>query len=479
MGSPSISLAGSLDGREGLANSVSTLNLDSWKNAITGIGDVTRDRRLSTTFSPAPLLSPLMCRMLYERDFFSGRAADVFPEEALKEGFKFTCVSNPYVDTILNEDLAKEEQFIDALEEALSLGMAMGGALLWPISERDMDPTAPPLWGPPVMGAPIHHWEVVEIDNVGQIENDVWGQPATYGFSTVETGRYFRVSASRLVRARGVRTTRQTRIENAGWELSILQKLVERLRDFGLCSDALSLLMQSPGQTVYKMKGLSSLMASGNQDAILKRIAAVEMQRSAARPIAIDSEDEFRVETIGSLAGIRDLFDAQMYLMSAMMQIPVSILFGKSASGLNATGENDFRGFYARAEKFRKSHVTPVLMGAARLFLLSKGIVLPQDTQVVYPSLWQASDTESASAYATRATADVAYLQAGVLAPAEVRSRFEGENNTGIQLLKDLDAEEIAKGLSDTRAAEAPPATPKAAVEPQASAVQGGNATQG
>ena len=478
MGSPSVSLAGSLDGREGLTDTVSTINLDSWKSVITGIGDAARDRRMSATYEPAPLLNPYVCRILYERDFFSGRAADVFPEEALKEGFKFSCVLNPYVDTILNEDLAKEEQFIDAVEEALSLGMAMGGCLLWPISERDMDPTAPPLWGPPVMGAPIHHWEVVEIDNVGQIENDVWGQPAAYGFSTVETGRYFRVSASRLVRARGVRTSKQTRIENAGWDLSILQKLVERLRDFGLCSDALSLLMQNPGQSIYKMKGLSSLMASGNQDAILKRIAAVEMQRSAARPIAIDSEDDFQVATIGSLTGIRDLFEAQMYLMSAMMQIPVSILFGKSASGLNATGENDFRGFYSRAEKFRKSHVTPLLMGSARLFLLSKGLVLPQDTQVVYPSLWQASDTESATAYATRATADVAYIQAGVLAPEEVRSRFEGENNTGIQLQKDLDAAEIAKGLTQVSEPAPQPQEPEEPAEPQATEpdLEGGDA---
>lgn len=420
---------------------------DGWTNLLSGIGDATRDKRASTTFVPNFLLPPSICRSLYEGDFFAYRAAAVWPEEALRAAFRFKCDSDPLVEEILEEKICKNVGFLETFSLALQIGLAEGGSLLWPVFEDALNFDAPPLCGPPVMGVKIKKWKIIHRENVGSIRLDNWGDPKIYSFSLIDTGDYLDVSASRLVRLPGATTTPMTQQSVQSWDCSIYQRIYEILRDSGMALSSVSLLLQNPHQTVYKMQGLAELFGQADQQTILTRIASVEAQRSAARPVVIDKEDEFSVES-GAFSGVDSIIDRQMYILSSALGVPVAILFGRSAAGLNATGEADFKNFFTRAATYRAQKVFPYLMQCARFVLLSANKVVPGDLEIIGEDLYAPSETERASSYATRATADVAYIQAGVLSNLEVRSRFEGaEEETGIELSEDTSASSLASQI--------------------------------
>jgi hypothetical protein len=422
---------------------------DGWVSVVSGIGDASRDKRMSAQFLPSGVLYPAFCRQLFEGDFFSHRAAAIFPEEALKEPCRFVSDRNPHAEDLLNEELLTPD-FIESVTLSASLGQAMGGALLWPIYLRDMDPDAPPLWGPPVMGSPIRKWKIIERDSVGQLDRDAWGDVSVYGVSLADTGNYLRLSADRLVRFPGATTTPRTKIGNDGWDLSIYQRIYEQLRDAGMSLAGISILLQSPAQAVFKMQGLTELAGQGSWDTIAKRIAAVETQRSAARPIAIDTNDSFDIAD-SKVQGLDAIINKQMEIISAVVGAPITLLFGRSAAGMNATGEADFRGFYAKVAVFRRQKIEPSLLQCARLFLLSKNIIMPSDLKLEWDPLWEPTDQERAQTFQSNSAALVSLVTAGIISPAEARSALEGaEKSTGIELSDDTDLEALAANVMAT-----------------------------
>ena len=112
--------------------------------------------------------------------------------------------------------------------------------------------------------------------------------------------------------------------------------------------------------------------------------------------------------------------------------MPVAVLLGRSPAGLNATGDADTRGWDDVVDGERRTVLLPALERVVRLLLLSREGptrgVEPEGWSVVLPPLRTPTPSEDAALRKAVADTDVAYVQAGVLAPEEVaRSRFRPE----------------------------------------------------
>ena len=99
--------------------------------------------------------------------------------------------------------------------------------------------------------------------------------------------------------------------------------------------------------------------------------------------------------------------------------MPVTVLFGRSPSGLNATGESDRIGWYDTVQAHRDYVILPRGQTLLRLVCLALGVD-PDGWVLECPALLQESDKDYAARQKIVADTDSVYLAAEVLRPEEV-----------------------------------------------------------
>ena len=120
-------------------------------------------------------------------------------------------------------------------------------------------------------------------------------------------------------------------------------------------------VLERKQQAVYTMQGLADALLTDKQNqttdgeqTVRARINLVDNVRSLLNSVVIDggdgtkesTGDEFVINDL-SLSGIKDAVAIQESRVSADTGIPVTVLFGQSANGLNATGESDWKNYYS------------------------------------------------------------------------------------------------------------------------------------
>lgn len=287
-----------------------------------------------------------------------------------------------------------------------------------------------------------------------------FGMPETYQIGDPMFGNWSIVHESRCIRIEGVEVDARRRRQNAGWGHSVLQRPYETLRDFSTAFQAAGYMLSDASQGVFKLHGLIDAIAAKQEAAIQARMQLVDMSRGVARSVLLDAgqNEEFsKVST--SFAGVSDMLDRFMLRLSAAADMPVTILMGRSPSGLNATGESDFRAFYATVESDQKNILKPILQRVYELIAYSLGIRDIDGLDFYFCPLWSPTDKEEADLELAVAQKDQIYLNLGVLHPSEVAlSRYGGGQ---FSQSTEIDVDSRKKELkNDIKMALNPPAPP-------------------
>ena len=183
-------------------------------------------------------------------------------------------------------------------------------------------------------------------------------------------------------------------------------------------------------------------MASASGDnTVMKRLNILNLAKSNTNTAILDANERYEKLTT-NVTGIADLLDRFMLALSAVTRIPVSLLFGRSAAGLNATGDNDVRNFYDAVKQEQESKLRGVLEKLIRYIMISKDGpfdgVEPEDWLLQFVPLWQNTEEQDALTRKLVAETDSMYLDRGVIDASEVAvSRFGGNKwsmNTEIDL---------------------------------------------
>jgi len=161
---------------------------------------------------------------------------------------------------------------------------------------------------------------------------------------------------------------------------------------------------------------------------------AMDMGRSVARAVLIDSEEEFERKST-NVAGLPDLLNWLASRVASALDMPLTRLMGQSPKGLGNEGETDAQFYYDRILKLQNQKVAPWLRRIISLIIWSMGETEPESSDIRFNTLWQSTDQELAEARLTMARADSLYLKSGVLYADEVRrSRFGGRYSFETQI---------------------------------------------
>jgi hypothetical protein len=236
------------------------------------------------------------------------------------------------------------------------------------------------------------------------------------------------IHESRCIRFDGTPTDVLTRQQNAGWTLSILQRVYDRLKKFEHSFDSTEHLLGDASQAVFKFAGLLDAI-SNNQSLIQTRLAIMDETRSVARAVLLDAGDggttpaESFSREATTFTGIADILGLEMMLVACAADMPQTELFGRSPAGLNATGDSDTRKWYDTIASDQTRKLMPKQVRWFTLLAKAKDSpVKKRDAKIKisYKPLWSPTDTEQATVDLTRAQMDVAYITAEVVTAEEV-----------------------------------------------------------
>lgn len=258
------------------------------------------------------------------------------------------------------------------------------------------------------------------------------------------------IHESRVIRFDGEPVDLYMRRRLAGWTLSKLQAPYDVMRQFDMSFQSVANLMSDLSQAVMTINGLAQLI-SNDQKTLQTRMQLVDMQRSTTRMIFLDAENEKFERVATPLTGVSDTMQNMMLRMAAAAEMPVAILFGREPSGLNATGDADFRRFYDMIAGEQMNEVQPKLERLYTLMCKAKdspcnGQLPDGGIEFTWHKLYAPSELEQSTIRSNMATADDLYISNGTLLPEEVAmSRFRsGDIHLDTEIQGDLRRAKLA-----------------------------------
>lgn len=448
-----------------------SLTLDGWTNLLLGLGDPKRDARMSTFFREDKLTDE-GCRKLYGGNFLAAKIIDRPAADMIRAGFDLKAEKQK--DKA--EKVTAEWVRLDVLakfRQAMQWRRAYGGSMILIGANDKQADLSKPLNEEGIQAVDyLNVFDCTEAFVTDWYDNPLgekFGEPRIYRLNPRAMGTggisvMTDVHESRVLRFCGPVVARNDLLHNQGWGDSVLQRAHTVLRDEGVTWDAAAALVNDFSVAVYKIRGLQEAMASDNEGLVLKRLNLLEMCKSFLRGVLIDADGEDYERKPTPLSGLPDVLDRFCMRVSAAGDMPVALVFGRSPGGLNgdSNGEADVRFYYDGIDDRRQNEVVPQLTRLTRVIMLAKGgptsgRELKNWTLVPRP-LWQPDSLTVAQTRAANATADCAYVQAGILLPEEVaESRFGGDTyGEEIELFDDRDAliEEQEQAAAEQQLAE-------------------------
>jgi uncharacterized protein len=458
--------------------------LDSWISAVTGLGNPARDKVKNYNASCYdPPLDIQTLQNLWSGSDLASRIVKSLPEKAMKQGFNVTTS-----DGDMEPDDA-QEQAAEVMAEADRLGLAdkiveadtwgrlygLSGIVLGvsgsgtPDQELDDDRATRLDW-------------IIVVDKLEINVNSYYVDPASEKFGEVETyvikpassGSGSRpdpigviIHETRFIRFGGTMTSRRDRQANAGADLSVLQRVYKVLQQVESNWDSTCLLMSDMSQAVFKVNGLTDLIATGNESLMQARMRFVDMSRSVANAVVLDAEKEDFKREPTPMGGVVEVLQQSWQRCASAAEMPVTVLFGMSPAGLNATGESDMRQWYDNVQQHREHKVAPPLLRILRLVSKTLGHTAPDSWEVVWPSLWQMTAPEQAAYQFQVAQADKIYIDEGVYLPEEVALTRcgTGDEFNGGKVQIDAEARKAALKISIDEITDPTPEPPPVIVQ--------------
>lgn len=416
---------------------------DGWANAITGLGTVQRDKRLSTVLEPEELSAEEIDDLLEGSDM-AARIVESPAEDMLRRGFDVVVEGDPEAaerTMAFIDDIGLLDKLQDAVADADGYG---GSAILLGAVDHARNLAQPlDLERLEEVGwlTTLKAHELGAVDWYRDVTAARYGEPAVYEIDSEQyDGKVIRnlrradlplVHESRLLKFQGVRLPRKRMRERDGWGGSVLTRCHHVLRDFEMSWSAAAHLLSDFSQAIMKFKGLTEMLEAGSEDLIVKRAALIDMSRSVARCVLLDAEDEEFERKATPMSGMPEMLQQLALRLAAAGRMPVSKMMGQAPAGLNATGASDIRFWYDYLAGRQTKQVVPPLKAFLKAVFNARGGptrgVEPDKWSVKFRPLWQLTELEEADLKLKTAQADQIWVGIGALTGPEVAvSHFSG-----------------------------------------------------
>ena len=444
---------------------------DGYVNMLNKYG-TSRDSSSHYVFQADAMTMDSALTEAYEGNGLFTKIIDRPAEEAVKRGFDLGIKDQDVLNYLSSklDDLDWEQN----ASQALKWTRLYGGALMVMVINDGRNIWEPVDWENvkgieelrvyerPLVNPDYHSIYRSVSNNHGRACRAKFGMPEYYQVSSIYGT--FRVHESRcLVFRNGVLPENSMNTQYRFWGIPEYYRIKRNLQETYTAHGNGVKLLDRCVQAIYKMRNLSNLLLTdGGEDQVLKRLNAIDMARGILNTMIIDADGEDYDFKQMSMSGVRDIIDSTCTMLSAVTNIPQTILFGRSPAGMNSTGEGDTENYYNMVEGLQKLNLKA--NGRTLLDLIfTEGVVTGQLQQkpkykTDFEKLWSLSEKEQAeldklkadTEYVKAQTAQI-YVDLQVLNPEEIRAGLSKDDTFYVEDLlsdDDLDLSGVGSPLS-------------------------------
>ena len=426
---------------------------DGWGNIATGMG-TKRDKAAYTSYSHVAMLDIETLNQMYAGDGLVTSIIDIRADDVTREW------GHVVGDKINKDKRGVIQTEMDRLNTPSVYNLAkkwarlQGGSLIF-IGAMDGKPVDTPLNTAKIRN--IEYLRVYDLGDIMTAESTFTTDPSSPNFGKIEVytvrnriGNQFTTTKIHYTRCipifgRKVPTSASIAaptLNERYWGISEIQPAWEYLRAFANAFGSVSTVLMELIIGKYKFSQLDEMLANGTAglSAFKTRMESIELTKSTIHSVFLGEDEDYTRDT-ANLSSIPDVLDRFMMNVSAVTKYPVTKLFGRSPSGLNATGEGDSKN-YNESVRSDQRDMTPCVQQLVKIIAEWKGI--KGDVQFVWNNLVLLTDEQkmeqkrkASEAFRTRADGFQIYVNAGILTPEEAYS-LTFENVLGPKDFEDL-----------------------------------------
>lgn len=432
--------------------------MDGYVNLMNRYG-TSKDPSEHYHFQREPDIPDDVLTTIYEGNGLFAKIIDTPAEEAIKHGFTLRDVSDKAVEEFVTESLDEldwEELAMTAIRWTRLFGGAIavmlindGGRLEDPLNWRKIKS---------IDDIRVYERVVVQPEYESMFNYDPTDPFSTRGsrlgmpeyYQVCSRYGNFRVHDSRcLVFQNGVLPENATNSLYRLWGIPEYIRIHRALKDAELAHESAPKLLDRSVQAIYKMKGLSQLMATEQGESqVLRRLQVIDMARGMLNSLVIDSEGEDYDFKTFQFNGITDVVSASCNMLSAITSIPQTILFGQGVGGLSTTDDTSMENYYNYIERIQKRMLRKNLRYLLSI-IFQAGLYTGEVDEVPklnveFNPLWSLNDTEQATLEQQKAATELtkaqtaqAYIQMEAIDPSEVRKGLADSDEFDVETLLD------------------------------------------
>lgn len=436
----------------------SAATMDSFVNfaAKLGIGADNQMSNAQYAFNPITR-NRILLEWMYRGSWITGLAVDLVADDMTRAGIEIKSKMRPE-DLERMEDKAADLDLWGKINETIKWGRLYGGSIAVlmidgqdPRTPLDMRTIRPGQF----KGLAVFDRWMLEpsLEDLVTEFNQFTGTPRYY--RVLSNAPYMQGKAihySRIVlRGGGVKLPyQQALIENL-WDLSIVERVYDRLVAFDSATTGAAQLVYKCYLRTLKVKSLREIVAAGQNSQALNGIVAYVNMMSKYQGIEgvtmIDAEDEYTSEHHGAFSGLSDVMLQFGQQLSGALQIPLVRLFGQSPAGLNSSGESDVRTYYDNVNSQQNKVMKVGITKLYQVLAISLGIQVPDNFRIAFRPLWQLTEEQRATITKTVVEAVSAAKEIGLISDYVAMSELRQISDiTGIFTnIKDDDIEKADK----------------------------------
>lgn len=398
---------------------------DAFSNPMARLGAGTPNL-LDSTYYPMQRLTRnyQLLNSLYREHWIMRRIIDVIPSDMLKNWITITTEVDPELLKRVDLEL-RRTQLIEKIKHGLKWGRLYGGAIGIMVIKGQGNNLSEPLDTERMVPGDFcgllifDRWNGVEpsMTLVDDITDPEYGMPAYYTVTDTVSGKSVSVHYSRVVRFVGDELPFWESQSEQLWGASVIESVFEELKKRDNVSWNIAQLTFMASLRVLKMNDLGQMLAASDeasQKELYNTIQAQNWLMSNMGLQVIDAADgiESHQYTFG---GLSEVYQQFMMDISGAAQIPATKLFGRSPSGMNATGESDLQNYYEMIGQEQESKLRPILNKILPVLCMSVFGAVPDDLDFDFDPVSEPSDQERSDLAKSGTENVVAALNAGLV----------------------------------------------------------------
>lgn len=389
----------------------------AYTNMVTGAGTLSMDKSMHTFASPYTSNNVVEFARMKVTDGIADRIICCVPEATFKGDIT---IVNDTDGVALKK--AYELGLFEVLQNASENQRLTGGAIV--VTEYDTDNGIDDLKQEPPKDAFVKSYRQYSSNAVQLEASDFDGDaPRIYKVELLD-GRIAEIDPSRVTVIYGKKlpdALKGAGIKEFFFGVSALSTCERDLKNLAGVLTSVVNMAEETGTAVFSMEGLTQMLSKpdcGVRD-IQQLMSTIKLGMNTMRAVFAGENDKFQILS-HNFGGLPEIIQKLMVQLSADCGIPISILFGQSATGLSQTNKSDVESFNTLVEQWRMRYLyKPMCKLIADFTRRNLGNEL---NEFNFGALGIMSELDKVDAMQKQAQTMQIYYNMGVLSAEEIRT---------------------------------------------------------